>query len=903
MPYDANPSQNKILIFGPESELKQKLIEKLTDSGMEISPNLPGRITESDTVKHIIYLYNIDSKSPKNFAIKNDFHEKLDLVQLLSAAFTLVVNIDPFLELDRKNDKVILPQKYTYFTSSDYDSVYPLETVTALAKAKKIKSSIIKIANVYSNDFRNQKSIIDYFLLQAIDHGSIILPQNHDQYIHPTHLNDVCFGITRTVLGFKKNRQTYLLNPNAVSLTSLAKTIKDEFYKNFYRTVKIGIHNSQILPQLKISGLDIDTDASKINWSAKGSLIQTISDFNLAVSRRKAKSVQVKKRRNIYLYLTIGLIFLILSPIIFVIFNTSSALLDIKLIHKNIQTKNFSQALMRANYAESKFKRNLVVYNFLSFSPPISDKIFLLSDLKHFSQSGIYLSRTLESAIETLKITDPALSKINSSEASGSAIFNSDVNSQISSVNSNLQLAVLESEKISGKLFSDKILKYQSTLAKYSQITQHALALFPIIPEIIGGEESKKYLILNLNNNELRPGGGFIGSYSTLDFTRGKFSNLTVGDIYDIDGQLNQIIPAPAPLVDNLGVTSWFLRDANWDPDFKTNYPVIKEFYRKETGQSINGVIALDLEFIKSVLKYTGPINLEDYNETVTEENISQLGQKYSEVDFFPGSKQKKNFFSSLSRKLVDRIVYGQKYLDPEFLMVLDDSLIKQSMQIYIENDKVYSSFDSLGLTGEVPGRNYQEHSDKTYDYLMIVDANVGANKSNAYLSKKIDYSVSLDKNGNLLSSTQITYTNSSPNNSWPAGDYKNYLRVFVPHGSKLESVIFDSKDITSQFSSFDDSKLTFFAGQIQIPFSTSRTLEIKYTQPKGLDPQVKTNDYVFYYQKQAGTYDIDFNYQFNYPEFITLRSPVQSVKFAQQTATFSAITDTSLRLEFQTVR
>jgi len=906
MPNSNIHTKNKILIAGPESELKDEVFKKLQDTGYVVVDFQNTKSGSTFHPFHLLFIYNFDNKIKNGKDNKQLFDEFLDLAQIICKPLSLVVNIDPFLELERCGNSVVFPKKYKYLTSTNYDSVYPIEKISQLIKDKKIKGSIIKISQIYSENYQNQKSIIDYFVAQAVEKKSILLPSNHVEYIHPTHIDDVSFGIIRSIISFKNGRILTILNPAQISISSLAKTIKDEFRKSFLINLKIGIDTTEVVPTIKNNTREIEKSSDKINWSPKSSFIQTISNLSVPSSKnvRTYKKVKNNKKfKKYYIYLTIGLIFIIFAPILFIILNSLSAIYDLQLAKSQVQESKYDEALQRVMFSQTKLNRNLTIYGILNIFPGISDTIPLMEDINHFSNSGLYLTQAFESGIHVARLSSELQITLEGKESN---IFKSEINNisvKIADISNSLQLSYLESQKLSHLFGADKINSYQEKIKNLYQISQRATFIAPLIPQLIGTDINKKYLILNLNNNELRPGGGFIGSYSTVDFESSKFSSLKVGDIYDIDGQLKQKIPAPAPLVDALGVDSWYLRDANWDPDFKNNYPVIKEFYFKETGEKIDGVIAVDLEFIKAILNFTGPIELKDYSETVSSENIAELGQKYSEVNFFPGSRQKKNFFSALSRELINEIVTEKKYLEPQFLLVIDQSLTKQSMQVVFEDQSIQSALDILGLTGEVPGRNYSEKTSKTNDYLMVVDANLGANKSNAFLDKKINYSLNLDKNGNLLSRVNIIYKNSSPNNSWPAGDYKNYLRVFVPRGSKLEKVSIDGANYTSQFGSFDDGKLTFFAGSLEVPYSSSKTIEFEYTQPKGINLSEKASDYFFYYQKQAGTYGIEFNYEFNHPDFISLSATTNNLVYSEQKAIFSTTTDTSLSLEFQTRR
>ena len=58
--------------------------------------------------------------------------------------------------------------------------------------------------------------------------------------------------------------------------------------------------------------------------------------------------------------------------------------------------------------------------------------------------------------------------------------------------------------------------------------------LVPVITEILGGNGARTYLIEQVNPAELRPGGGFIGTYSVLQADQGTLKLLTSGNAYDL---------------------------------------------------------------------------------------------------------------------------------------------------------------------------------------------------------------------------------------------------------------------------------------------------------------------------------------------------------------------------------
>ena len=155
---------------------------------------------------------------------------------------------------------------------------------------------------------------------------------------------------------------------------------------------------------------------------------------------------------------------------------------------------------------------------------------------------------------------------------------------------------------------------------------------------------------------ELRPTGGFIGSFGLITFDGGRLSDLTVNDVYTADGQLNGHVEPPLPIKNYLGEASWWLRDSNWDPDFPTSAKRAEWFLDKELGKKVDGVIATDLYPIKEILKVTGSVFLSDYNSTITSENLYETTQNEVQNNFFPGTHKKASFLTALSRSLLGEL-------------------------------------------------------------------------------------------------------------------------------------------------------------------------------------------------------------------------------------------------------
>ena len=158
-------------------------------------------------------------------------------------------------------------------------------------------------------------------------------------------------------------------------------------------------------------------------------------------------------------------------------------------------------------------------------------------------------------------------------------------------------------------------------LDEYGPIVDTLSQVSGPLPAILGWDAPRRYLVLTQNPAELRPTGGYTGSYGIIAFDKGRITEATFRDIYQLDLPWDYpFIAAPQALQDNLlGDTQpWQLADANWSPDFPTSARDAIALYENESGDTkIDGVFAITTWTIDELLKITGPITVPDSNLTI----------------------------------------------------------------------------------------------------------------------------------------------------------------------------------------------------------------------------------------------------------------------------------------------
>lgn len=423
--------------------------------------------------------------------------------------------------------------------------------------------------------------------------------------------------------------------------------------------------------------------------------------------------------------------------------------------------------------------------------------------------------------------------------------------------------------------------------------------IFSILPDLISLNDRAKYLVLFQNNMELRGTGGFIGSYGLLSFEKGKLYDFQVYDVYTADGALKGHVEPPAPIKNILGEAKWYLRDSNFDPDFPTSARRAEWFLKKSMNQDVVGTIAINLETLRLLLKGIGPLELLDYGETITENNLAERAQFHAEVNFFPGSTAKKEFLSSVADALFTKL----KTADAKTLLSVSSALMasleSSDTQISVSNQSSERILQTLGWNGAVESKPCP--TTPCYDdYLYSVDSNFGVNKANFYITKETNLDVSISKDGNPTHTLQTTWKNAATSNAWPAGSYKNYTRLYLPPSSLIQQVkVGESTLSSSDYTVSQEHGRLVLSYLVTVPINSATSSTVVYTNDTRL---TSGSFYTLYFQRQSGSRAADkVSVTYNLPLYLKplKLSPEPTVLEAQK-LNFGFLNDTDHRLSIQ---
>jgi hypothetical protein len=422
--------------------------------------------------------------------------------------------------------------------------------------------------------------------------------------------------------------------------------------------------------------------------------------------------------------------------------------------------------------------------------------------------------------------------------------------------------------------------RYAADFLKFEREARALLSLAEIFPQLVGYPEPRTYLFLLQNNTELRPSGGFIGTYGIVKLADGEVKSFFTSDVYALDKQSIgwRKIEPPAPLKKYLGVDYWYMRDANWSPDFTVSAKMVEDFYRGEGGtEVIDGVIAITPDAVADILRIVGPIKAED--QEFTADNLTDALEYRVEIGFAAKGvphAQRKEVIGVLAADILEKIHAFPLSGWGAIISSITDNLLEKHILFTMKDETAARVFDAEGWSGKI--------KDTTSDYLLVVDANLNALKSDPEVARKASYGIN-PSDGKYVAELRLNYKHSGKSD-WKTGRYRDYVRVFAPLGSKLISVSQNGEksERTKDAEIGEDLGKTFFGIFVTVEIGAERELIFRYELPERIKYQIEQNLYTLLAQKQAGTFANGLTLNLNFDKRISESSPAGTIDANGQT-------------------
>lgn len=511
----------------------------------------------------------------------------------------------------------------------------------------------------------------------------------------------------------------------------------------------------------------------------------------------------------------------------------------------------------------------------------INDLIFIVTAAEQLSEAVSKVA-LFGSDLEQITGPDKSFSALNREEKRKLLGYIHESSADLVAIKDNIESALLNMNKLKFRglinIFQKDIHKFSEQLVSIYDLVKMAVPASQIIPYVFGFPEPSSFLMILQNSDELRPTGGFIGTYGILETDSGEIIRSDTHDVYHMDMPVRdkfKVIP-PEPLKKFLGVDNWYMRDANWDPNWVASAQKIEWFFQEENkllppkdqinnfSGEFDGVIGITPAFIIDLLRLTGPITIEnvEYNEFNFTKLLEYRVEKgYAQLGV--SSWQRKEVIGDIVEQMKIRLFDQSPGRMADIFQVIEDNLARKNLLLYLKDDPMSALAEAYNWSGRIV--------DPPSDYVMIIDSNMAAYKTDAVIDRNISYKVT-KKNDSYLADLKITYKHNGKFD-WRTTRYRSYTRVYVPLGSELIKAGGDNRD---KFSISAENGKTVFNAFIVIEPGHEGFLHYYYKLPQNVVDRIISGKYNLYFQKQPGSITSPVQFDLNFNNIIKSYSPAE---------------------------
>ncbi|MDO8753400.1 MAG: DUF4012 domain-containing protein, partial [Anaerolineales bacterium] len=384
----------------------------------------------------------------------------------------------------------------------------------------------------------------------------------------------------------------------------------------------------------------------------------------------------------------------------------------------------------------------------------------------------------------------------------------------------NAQVALAQAQEARSKIDVDSLIpKIRDAIVKrmdplFASLSgtfpmDDALTMVRIAPTLLGVGKTgpQTYLILIQNEDELRPTGGFITAVGSAVVKDGKLISIKFDPAEFIDDFSKPYPVSPWQFKEFMNIEILIFRDSNWFTDFPTTASWAEYYYSYSRSSSADGIVSIDMQVIKRLLQALGPVRVDTVSFPITSENVQEYmrsAKEHSPKGFSGDVWDRKQFIGKLAQPILEKILNARGETWTKLAPALLELLNEKHILLQFDNEEATALLERRNWDGAV-------RIPENGDFLMVVETNMGYNKSNAVMEMALEYAIDLTnlyQPASLLTVQQINHSTVEilcepfftsrflkpivlpgeiPDEIYNMDEcHWGYLRIYTPEGTKL---------------------------------------------------------------------------------------------------------------------
>ena len=363
----------------------------------------------------------------------------------------------------------------------------------------------------------------------------------------------------------------------------------------------------------------------------------------------------------------------------------------------------------------------------------------------------------------------------------------------------------------------------QASARRATRVMAHADAL-------LGVRETRTYLVILINNAELRAAGGIPSGLGTLTVSDGSFE---LGDFYYApelrDTPPYERVPAPRDFRRRFafyGADTRFWVNTTFSPDIPDVALVSARLFRAATGIKIDGVLIADPRGVAALMEPTASITAPESGRLLTSADLASYA--YSDVykeEIRGRVADRHKALLQVGELAFEQIVEGD-FGGVQAMTSAGLAFSAGHLRFTSFEPAEASALDAVGLTGDLdPPQG---------DNVLVTTWNSGGDKLDYWARRRIDHSCIVREGDELATcSTVVRIRNVVPEGlsktvaNRPYGLMKSFVELYIPKKARLDAVLVNGEP-TRHWRGRQDG-LSAVGVYVRIPQSQAVSVKVAY--------------------------------------------------------------------------
>jgi hypothetical protein len=305
--------------------------------------------------------------------------------------------------------------------------------------------------------------------------------------------------------------------------------------------------------------------------------------------------------------------------------------------------------------------------------------------------------------------------------------------------------------------------------------------------DMLGGSGARRFLLLSQNPDEVRPTGGFIGTYGVLATQNGHLTldqYASTSSWYEPRPQaVLPIASAAQPLQLGSPPQVQTLANVNATADFPTGAQLAAQLWKEGGEQPVNGVISITPAVMARILGVLGPVQVPGYPETINAGNLAARVDYHLHFEAPPPETAggRKAFLIELVHVVVQKLLDAPASKWEPLATAIGAGFNNREAMAWSSEPAIENALVSRSWQGTLPRTNGDFFYEGEFEY---------AAKNGEGLQRTFDHNVVLHADGSAKITTKVTIKNTLPPDygydHTLNEDSLSFITLYGPNGATL---------------------------------------------------------------------------------------------------------------------